>query len=261
MWQLTKNKDWDSLREKFLWVRDMEDVPQDPIFHAEGNVAIHTQMVLEELQKLEAYQELDEQTQEILWAAALLHDVEKRSTTVEQDGHIRSPFHAKKGEYTARQILYLDIPTPFEIREQVAKLVRYHGFPIWALEKKNAKKQLLKVSLEVDTSLVAILAEADMRGRTCEDKEEMLERIEFFKEFCLENKCWGRARHFDSDLAKFVYFQKADSYEDYIPFDDTKCDVYVMCGFPGTGKDFYIKKHFPDLPMVSLDEIRTEFKI
>ena len=34
-----------------------------------------------------------------------------------------------------------------------------------------------------------------------------------------------------------------------------------MSGLPGTGKDTWIKEHYPDLPMISLDEIRKEIKI
>jgi hypothetical protein len=39
-------------------------------------------MVLDALEGLEEYQQLPEADQQLLWAAALLHDVEKRSTTV-----------------------------------------------------------------------------------------------------------------------------------------------------------------------------------
>ena len=45
-------------------------------------MAIHTQMVLEEILKLSSFQNLDEQDKEILWAAALMHDIEKRSSSV-----------------------------------------------------------------------------------------------------------------------------------------------------------------------------------
>ena len=34
-----------------------------------------------------------------------------------------------------------------------------------------------------------------------------------------------------------------------------------MSGLPGTGKDTWIQEHYPDLPMISLDEIRKEMKI
>src|SRR5687767_209798 len=39
---------WDEL-QVFDWVRALEGCPQDPIHHAEGNVWIHTRMVLETL--------------------------------------------------------------------------------------------------------------------------------------------------------------------------------------------------------------------
>lgn len=262
MWQITTNKDWAVLEQQFDWVADMSDVPQDPIYHAEGNVAIHTQMVIEELFKLEEFQVLNEQIQEILYAAALLHDVEKRSTTsVDKNGRIISPFHAKKGELSARNILYKDMDTPFGIREQIAKLVRYHGLPIWVMKKRNPLKDLIKCSWEVDTSLLYLLAKADMKGRISKDDNDFLERIEFFKEYCIEQNCWGRSREFENNLARFTYFNKKDSHPDYVPFDDKPFEVIMTCGLPGAGKDTFIARHYADLPMVSLDDIRKEFKI
>jgi phosphoribosylformylglycinamidine (FGAM) synthase-like amidotransferase family enzyme len=58
MWTLTNNKDWKNLEEQFDFVSDMKGVLQDPIHHAEGDVAVHTQMVLQALEKLEQYRQL-----------------------------------------------------------------------------------------------------------------------------------------------------------------------------------------------------------
>ncbi len=262
MWTLSKNTDWDYLRDTFPWIKDMEDVPQDPIYHGEGNVAIHTRMVLEELRKLPEFEALSDQDKAIMEAAALLHDVEKRSTTqTDENGRILSPRHAKKGEYTARTILYQDIPTPFPIREQVAKLVRYHGLPLWALYKKHPEKELFRASLEVDTRLLAMLSKADVLGRICDDQAELLYRIQLFEEFCKEWDCYGKPRHFETDLAKFTFFDKQDAAPDYLPYDDYKCEVILMSGLPGSGKDTLIAKEFKDLPMISLDDLRTELGI
>jgi predicted kinase len=262
MWQLTKSKDWTYLLQKFDWVKDMESIPQDALHHAEGNVAIHTQMVIEELLNLPEYQSLDEQSKEILWASALMHDIEKRSTTVlEGNGRITSKNHAKRGEFTAREILYCDIPTPFEIREQIAKLVRYHGLPLWILEKENPQKALLQASLEVNTEWLTMLAKADALGRICQDQADLLYRIELFKELCIENDCWGKPKAFASDLARFEYFSKEDKTPDYQPFEDFKTEVVMLVGLPGSGKDTYIQKHLKDLAVVSLDDFRKELKI
>jgi putative nucleotidyltransferase with HDIG domain len=126
-----KNKDWQHMALQYEWIADMHGVPQDPVHHAEGDVAVHTQMVLTALAALPGYNALQPEAQEILWMAALLHDVEKRSTTItEADGSIISPGHAKKGALTARHILYTQFDLPFGIREQIVYLVRHHGLPL-----------------------------------------------------------------------------------------------------------------------------------
>jgi len=163
MWKLHETYNWKDLEDKFDWVGDMQHVPQDPIYHAEGNVAIHTQMVLDELKQLTEFKELGELNQQILLTAALMHDIEKRSTTkTEADGRITSAFHAKKGENTVREILYKHIETPFKIREQIAKLVRYHGQPLWLPMNSNPERKIAKISMEVNTQLLNILAAADI---------------------------------------------------------------------------------------------------
>ncbi len=255
---------WNEIESQFEWFRDMKGVPQDPIWHAEGDVHTHTKMVVEALVGLPEFEELDEQSQHILFASAMLHDVEKRSTTTteEIDGKERivSPRHAKKGEFTARSILYMDIPTPFEIREQIAKLVRLHGLPLWAIQKKDPNKEVIKASLVVNTKHLSMLAQADILGRICQDADEILMRIELFNELCRDNNCFGVKRHFDSNYGRFLYLNKPETFPDYVPFDDLKFDVHVMCALPGSGKDTYIKRNL-DLPILSLDDIRREYKI
>lgn len=262
MWKINNNYDWEALRASFSWIRDMEGVPQDPVFHAEGDVAVHTRMVVEALLGLSAFQDLPEHEQHLLIAAALLHDVEKRSTTVhETDGSITSRGHARKGEYTARRILYTDVPAPFAIKEQVAKLVRYHGLPIWVFQKPNPQKALFQASLEVDTRLLAILARADVLGRTCQDQDRLLYEIDTFEAFCQEQNCWGQAKTFASDWGRYVYFYKEDNPINYQPFELDSFPVVMLSALPGTGKDFYIKKNYPDWPVVSLDDLRRKNKV
>lgn len=222
------------------------------------------QMVTEALVSLPEYQGLNEQDQHILFAAALLHDVEKRSTTttMEIDGveRIVSPSHPRKGEFTARALLYREIPTTFKVREQIAKLVRYHGLPPWAIQKKDARKEVIAASLAVNTELLYLLAKADVLGRISADGEEVLLRVELFKELCQEHECWGKARAFPSDYVRYWYLNKAESSPDYEPFDDLKCEVTMMCALPGSGKDTYIQRNL-DVPILSLDEIRRTHKI
>ena len=256
--------DWTAIESSYDWFQEMKDVPQDKEWHAEGDVQTHTKMVVEALIQLEEFQLLSEQEKHILVTAALLHDVEKRSTTTteEIDDKLRivSPRHAKKGEFTARKFLYADSPTPFIIREQIAKLVRLHGLPIWAIKKRDPNKEVIAASLSVNTKHLAMLAKADILGRICLDQEDILLRIELFKELCVENNCFGQSRIFKSDYGRFLYLNKSETSVDYEPFDDLKFDVHMMCALPGSGKDTYINKNF-DIPMLSLDSIRREHKI
>ncbi|NTS43915.1 AAA family ATPase [Flavisolibacter sp. BT320] len=262
MWRLTQNKKWTDLEKEFDFVRDMKGVPQDPRHHAEGDVAVHTRMVLDELTRLPGYQSLATEPQEVLWAAALLHDVEKRSTTLlEEDGSITSKGHAKKGAMNTRMLLYSQLPTPFHLREQVVNLVRYHGLPLWAIEKQDTQKAVIEASLVVNTQLLSQLARADALGRVCRDKEELLYRIDLFEALCQENNCWGREKAFATPNARFQYLHKPGVYPDYVPFDNFGSTVVMLSGLPGAGKDTFRFHHYRDWPVISLDEIRQELKV
>ena len=260
---------WDKLEKEFDWFRDMKGVPQDKIWHAEGDVFVHTKMVAEALVAHPDFKCFDEQEQHILFATAMFHDIEKRSTTeeeeIEENGTkriaITSRSHAKRGEKTARVILYKDIPTPFIIREHICKLVRHHGLPIWAIEKENPDKEVIGASLFLNTKMLGLFAKADILGRIAKDSEEMLMRVELFEELCKDNKCFGNAREFASDLGRRYYFQKEEAHPDYEPFDEKDLIAYIMCAVPGSGKDTFIKNNMPDLPMVSIDALRRERKV
>ncbi|MFT5819544.1 MAG: putative nucleotidyltransferase with HDIG domain [Crocinitomix sp.] len=165
MWKISNTYNFNELINEFDWLSDMKGVPQDPIYHAEGDVYIHTQMVVDALQEMSAFKDLPENEQHLILAAALMHDIEKRSTTIIENGRISSPGHAKKGEKTVRTFFYKQGNTPLDIREYIAKLVRLHGLPIWAIEKPNFEKVLLQASLVVNTYHLYILAKADVLGR------------------------------------------------------------------------------------------------
>ncbi len=261
MWQLTENMQWPSLERELEWLQDMKDVPQDRVHHAEGDVAVHTAMVLYEIGQLPEFQQLPEQDQHILQAAALLHDVEKRSTTVlEADGSITSKGHARKGAQTARSILYR-AGAPFAVREQICNLVRYHGLPLWVMEKKDPVKAVIQASLLTDTRLLSLLARADALGRKCNDRHDLLYRIGLFQALCEETGCWGTPYRFAGSNARFTYFQKEEAQPDYVPFDDLGSEVVLMSGIPGAGKDTYVRRHLKDWPVINLDEIRKQEKI
>lgn len=255
------NLTWENFQH-FDWVKDMVGVQQSPLYHAEGDVHIHTRMVVESLESLPEYQSLASDEKQLVWMAALMHDIEKRSTTfTDENGDIVSPGHSKKGAMSARGILYRDLAMPFSQREEIVGLVRHHGLPLWIFSKPNPEKALIKASFEVNTRLVALLAKADVLGRICPDKEELFERIELFRELCIEHQCWGKPKDFETSLAKFNYFIKENQSLDYCPFDDFENEVVLMSGIAGSGKDHYIRTKLSHLPVISLDDMRRKEKV
>lgn len=260
--------EWDAITEFYPWVKDMIHVPQDPIWHAEGNVNIHTMMVTKELLKLEEFHQESEQAKNILFQGALMHDIEKRSTTITDDYSeeeqricISAPRHAKKGEYTSREILYQE-NVPFSIREQVCKIVRWHGVPLWTIDKGDPKKTILKSSLHIPNKWLAMFAKADALGRICKDKDDLLTRILLFEELCKENNAWEQPYQFPNNLAKWVYFSDENkTYPNYLPFDDYVGEMIIMCGLPGAGKSTLIQQRFKGLPVISMDEMRRKLQV
>lgn len=253
--------DWEAIADEFNFVRVMKDCPQDAVHHAEGDVFIHTRMVLEELAKIERWRALSKEEREIVFAACLLHDVAKPFTTKhEDDGRITSRGHSKRGAIMARNILW-QMNVQFETREQIVNLIRFHQIPFFLINKPHSQKTLFETSMTARCDLLSLVTEADARGRICEDKQKLLDNISLFVEYAAEQNCLSQPKQFANSHSRFLYFRKEDRDPDYEAFDDTVCEAILMSGLPGSGKDYFIGENFPHLPVVSLDDIRRELKI
>lgn len=259
--QNRKEIDWLALETQFDWLRSLADCPQDARYHAEGNVLIHTKLVCEELVALPQWQTLPEKERSILFAAALLHDVAKPGATqIEEDGAITSIGHARQGAKMARQILW-DLNVPLQAREAIVALVKYSSLPLWFWDKPNPQRAVIKASQIVRCDWLGLLAVADVRGRYCNDREQLLERIEFWNEFCQENNCFDQSFPFSNAHSRFIYFQKEDANPNYVAYDNTRCSVVMMSGLPGSGKDTWIKENLADWQVISLDRLRRTMGI
>ncbi len=257
--------DWDDLLTRFGWLRAMDGVPQDPVHHAEGDVLIHTRMVVEALITHPVWCGLPPTERAILFAAALLHDVAKPITTkVEPDGQVTALGHARQGERMARTALWngdFGLPIPFACREAIARLVRHHGLPLWFLQKPSPERAVIEASLTVRNDLLALLAEADALGRRCADLPDLLLRLDLFREMAQELDCLTIPRRFPGDHARFVYFRSETPNLHYQPYDDTTFEVVMLSGLPGAGKDTWIRQNAGSLPVVSLDALRYELGV
>lgn len=258
-YDIEKGPDWEAMERDLDWFRDMADVPQDKIWHAEGNVQIHTKMVCEALLGLPEFKALGDQEKHIMFTSALMHDIEKRSTTTTEFKQGRecivAPKHADRGEKTARILLYKEFACPYDIREQICKIVKWHGKPLH----ERSDKSMHKMAWSVKMRHLAMIAKADILGRTCTDAEDHLERIEYFIMQAEDLGILGGPRRFSSKLGEYEFLKNGNTY--YEPFDESKFEVTMMSAIAGSGKDTYIKNWLSDKAVISLDDIRKELKV
>lgn len=258
--------DWDTINRACPWLATLAATPQDPSYHAEGDVLTHTRMVTEALVALAAWRALPANDRAALLLAALLHDISKpATTTTDERGRIVAPGHARLGATTARGLLWssegIGAALGFSEREQIAMLVRLHGLPLWFIERTNIEQAILPASLRTRLSHVALLAEADARGRICADQQELLARIALFRDWCGEHHCLDQPYPFPSAHSRVRYCRALQHDPTYHAYDDTWGEITMLAGLPGVGKDTWLQAHAQDRPSISLDAIRAELHI
>ncbi|SFO72941.1 Predicted kinase [Actinomadura madurae] len=252
---------WDRIRDAFDWVRDLAGVPQDAVYHGEGDVEVHTRLACEALASLPQWRARPAAERVRLFTTVLMHDIAKpHCTAVDDDGRITARGHSRRGDLMVRRILW-ELGAPVAWREHVAALIRHHQVPFWALERPDLQQIAFRVSLLARNDDLVLLASADILGRICPDTEELLENVALYGEYCAEQDCLDGPRAFPSDHARFWYFRKPGRDPGYAAYDDTRCTVTVLSGLPGVGKDHWIEANRPDVPVVSLDRLRAEMGV
>lgn len=240
----------------------MAECQQDAEWHAEGDVWTHTRMVCAELEKLNEWSDLPSDAQLKLLLTALFHDSGKPATTMRDPatGRIRSPHHASMGSALARRVLR-ELGCDVIFREQIAALVRAHGRPVYLLEKSNPENEVIFLSWFVENRLLHLFAIADTRGRETKEMNHPEENLHLWKLIAEECGCYDRPFPFANDHARFLFYRRQLSSLHYAPHEEYRCTVTLLSGLPGAGKDTWLARHAPALPVVSLDEVRSELEI
>ena len=148
------------------------DVPQDPEWHPEGDVWVHTLMVVDEAAGMRTGGEDDL----ALMYGALCHDFGKPDATIEYGGRIRSPEHDAAGARIARSFLER-LRAPGRLVDQVDALVKYHLAPALFLAQGTTAKGYRRLARNLEQAgagidLLVRVARADHWGRTTEEAKQ-----------------------------------------------------------------------------------------
>lgn len=156
---------------------------QEPEWHPEGDVWVHTLMVVDEARR--AIDDLDRGRALAVMLGAVCHDFGKPATTAFIDGRIRSPNHEPEGVAPTLALLdRLNVHTidGFDVRHHVVGLTAFHLAPgMWHKSSSPVGDGAFRrLAQKVDLELLARLARADCRGRTgafdCSAMDWFLER-------------------------------------------------------------------------------------
>ena len=254
--------DWAALCEAVPGLLALETTPQDPRHHAEGNVGLHTRMVLDALLGDEAWQAAAEPRREVMFLAALLHDIAKPATTVIDPvtGAIGQPGHSKRGAVDARGLLWR-AGMPFAEREAVCRLIAVHQLPFFIFNSRRGEAPeylVRRLSWELVNEELACVARADMRGRICQDQAGHLADIELFVELAREQGCLDGPWPAADPHTRLMYARGMAIDPAYALHREPGSAVTVMCGMPAAGKDTWVRRHAAALPVVSFDDARAE---
>jgi tRNA nucleotidyltransferase (CCA-adding enzyme) len=141
---------------------------QDPEWHPEGDVWIHSLMVADQAAKL--VKNLNEDEQLIVMAGALCHDLGKPLTTILKDGRIKSPGHEQAGALPTYSFLS-KMGFPKKYQDQVVALVEDHlkPFQLYKVRDQVSPGAIRRLCARVNINHLLLVSQADFLGRTTKD--------------------------------------------------------------------------------------------
>ena len=155
----------------FPEIKALIEVPQDPEWHPEGDVFVHTRLVVDRAHELIA--DLPYAKQVTVMLAALAHDFGKPATTEFIDGRLRSRGHEEAGvEPTVSFLDRLNLHTldGYDVRAQVVALVRDHLKPGEYFKKRAevGDGAFRRLARKCELDLLYRVAKADSLGRNAD---------------------------------------------------------------------------------------------
>jgi tRNA nucleotidyltransferase (CCA-adding enzyme) len=160
-----------AIEKLFPEIQRLIGVPQDPEWHPEGDVFVHTQLVIDRAREL--IDDLSYPRKVTVMLAALTHDFGKPATTEFIDGRLRSRGHEEAGVAPTESFLSrVNIHTidGYNVRDQVIALVREHLKPGEFYKKRDevGEGAFRRLARRCEPDLLYRVAKADSLGRNAE---------------------------------------------------------------------------------------------
>jgi tRNA nucleotidyltransferase (CCA-adding enzyme) len=168
----------------FPELKALQGCPQEPEWHPEGDVWIHTLLAIDRAALESA--SLPKEKRLAVMLATLCHDFGKPATTAVVDGRIRSFDHEEAGiEPTRRFLDRLNVHTlhGYDLRAQVVALVAHHLAPSHYYKNRAnvGDGAFRRLARRLEPELLYLVSRADCLGRTGEfdtDAQEwFIERV------------------------------------------------------------------------------------
>ncbi len=160
-----------ALEKLFPEIQSLIGVPQDPEWHPEGDVFVHTQLAVDRARELIG--DLDYPRQITVMLATLAHDFGKPPTTQMLEGRFRSRGHEEAGVPPTESFLSrINVHTidGYNVRGQVIALVREHLKPGEFYKKRDevGDGAIRRLARRCEPDLLYRVAKADSLGRNAE---------------------------------------------------------------------------------------------
>ena len=160
-----------AIEQVFPEIQTLIGVPQDPEWHPEGDVFVHTLLVVDRAREL--IDDLPYARQVTVMLAALAHDFGKPPTTEFIEGRWRSRGHEEAGVEPAHRFLdRINIHTidGYDVRRQVVALVREHLKPGEFYKKRDevGEGAFRRLARRCEPDLLYRVARSDSLGRNAE---------------------------------------------------------------------------------------------
>lgn len=270
----------------FPLFNEFKTTEQDIVWHAEGDVHIHTDMVLNETYKIISENKFSESEQFVLILSALFHDIAKPITTKNvfhdklKRNCVIAPNHEQKGmDYMFHTLLNYVNSKNNEFKEfmtyeeaiDIITAVGYHQAPKKIVSSDFNQYSLANLARKVKPYLIYYLEIADYKGRTCDDTESQLDYLHLFKSYMEDyGYFYGfdkKSLNIDNDYVlhkgfdllangQISMFEEAEA--KFFKQKNEHSELILLCGISGVGKSTFIKNNYSDYKIISLDDIREE---